>query len=217
MFIRPSIFIFSLTAILLPPHLRAQQTTPPLPTQQAVPAPVPPSAQQAAATEAPLTFDIAGSARSGKTPLPGASVTAANTLTGKKYVSATNSDGKFTLAGLGRGRYVVRIEFMGFATFTRELVLNPENPAGKVDAELILASRQLEPSNNAVAAMAAAGRGFQSLAIESTLSSLGGGNGDFSGANGSPNNGDISSLPLNGAGAEGPTESVSVSGAQGRT
>src|SRR5207302_6488677 len=30
-------------------------------------------------------------------------------------------------------------------------------------------------------------------------------------------NSDLSSLPLNGAGAEGPTESVSISGAQGRT
>ena len=220
MFIRPSLFIFSLTAILLPHHLRAEQTAPPLPTQQAAPAPAPATAPgQPAATETSVTFEIAGSAHSGKTPLPGVNVTAANTLTGKKYVSATNSEGKFTLSGLARGRYVVRIEFMGFATFTQEVVLNPENPAGKVDAELILASRQQEPSNNAMAAMAAAGRGFQSLAMESTLSSLGGGNGDFGGANGngSPNNGDVASLPLNGAGAEGPTESVSVSGAQGRT
>src|SRR5215469_3094658 len=184
MFIR-DIFIFSLTAILLPPHLRTQQTTPPLPTQEAAPAPVSASAQQAAATEAPVTFEIAGSAHSGKTPLPGVSVTAANTLTGKRYVSATNSEGKFTLTGLGRGRYVVRVEFMGFAAFTEEVVLNPENPAAKVDAELILASRQKEPSNNGIAAMALAGRGFQSLAMESTLSSLAAGNGAFGGANGS--------------------------------
>src|SRR5256884_3698825 len=37
------------------------------------------------------------------------------------------------------------------------------------------------------------------------------------GNGGSQGNGDLSTLPLNGAGAEGPTESVSVSGAQGRT
>lgn len=219
MFIRPSIFIFSLTAILWPPYLRAQQTTPPLPTQQAAPTPAPASPPQPAPTEASVTFEIAGSAHSGKTPLPGVGVTAANTLTGKKYVSATNSEGKFTLTGLARGRYVVRVEFMGFSTFTEEVMLNPENPAGKVNAELILASRQQEPSNNAMAALAAAGRGFQSLAMQSTLSSLGGGNGDFGGANGngSPNSGDLSTLPLSGVGAEGPTESVSVSGAQGRT
>ena len=145
-------------------------------------------------------------------------MTAANTLTGKKYVAATNSEGKFSLSGLARGRYVVRIEFMGFATFTQEVVLNPENPSAKVDAELLLASRQQEQSNNALAALAAAGRGFQSLAMENSLSSFGGANGDGGAiGSGGQNNGDAASLPLNGAGAEGPTESVSVSGAQGRT
>src|SRR2546421_354425 len=43
-----------------------------------------------------------------------------------------------------RGRYVVRAEFMGFAAFTQEVVLNPENPSAEVEAELILASRQQE-------------------------------------------------------------------------
>jgi hypothetical protein len=163
-------------------------------------------------------YEIGGSVRSGKTPLPGVTVTAANTLTGKKYSSATNSEGKFGCSGVTRGRYVVRVEFMGFAAFTQEVVLNPENASAKVDAELILASRQQEQSNNLSAAIAAAGRGFQSLAMDSTLSSLTGGNSSFGGAGGgSQGNGDISSLPLNGAGAEGPTESVSVTGAQGRT
>ena len=208
-----SISILSLAAILWPFALRAQDAPPPVPAPQSATAPVP-------AQQAPVTFEITGSARSGKTPLPGVTVTAANTLTGKKYVAATNSEGKFSLAGMARGRYVVRVEFMGFATFTQEVVLNPENPAAKVDAELLLASRQQEQSTNAMAALAAAGRGFQSLAMENSLSSLGGGSSDFGGATGNgggQNNGDVSSLPLSGAGAEGPTESVSVSGAQGRT
>ncbi len=117
-----------------------------------------------------------------------------------------------------RGRYVVRVEFMGFATFTQEVVLNPENPSGKVDAELILASRQQEQSNNLSAVMAAGGRGFQSVAMDSALSALAGGNSGFGGTGGGgQGSGDLSSLPMNGAGAEGPTESVSISGAQGRT
>jgi len=122
-----------------------------------------------------------------------------------------------------RGRYVVRVEFMGFAVFTQEVVLNPENPSGKVDAELILASRQQEQSNNNNALMAAAGRGFQSVAVDSALSALAGGNSGFGGTGGAGGGGgaqgssDLSSLPMNGAGAEGPTESVSISGAQGRT
>lgn len=190
-----------------------------MPAQQAPPTPVPTQQETAPPASAPITFEITGSARSGKVSLPGVTVTAANTLTGKKYLAATNSEGKFSLSGLARGRYVVRIEFMGFAAFTQEVILNPENPAAKVDAELMLASRQQEQSNNALAALAAAGRGFQSLAMENSLSSLGGANGEggATGNGGGQSNADIGGLPLNGAGAEGPTESVSVSGAQGRT
>src|SRR5712692_7152575 len=203
------IFLLHFAAIFLAPILLGQGTAPPSPMNQSTTTP-------AAAT----TYEINGSARSGKTPLPGVTVTAANTLTGKKYAAATNSEGKFGLAGMTRGRYVVRVEFMGFATFTQEVVLNPENPSAKVDAELILASRQQEQSNNSNAAIAAAGRGFQSLALDSTLSSLAGGNSGFGGSGGpggGQGNSDRSSLPLNGAGTEGPTESVSISGAQGRT
>jgi hypothetical protein len=203
--------ILLLVAFLLAPSLRGQDTPPPAPA---------PDTQPATAPAAAPTYEINGSARSGKTPLPGVTVTAGNTLTGKKYSAATNSEGKFTFSAVTRGRYVVRAEFMGFAAFTQEVVLNPENPSVKVDAELILASRQQEQSNNINAAMAAAGRGFQSLAMDSALSSLAGGNSGLGGAGGlggGQGNTDVSSLPLNGAGAEGPTESVSISGAQGRT
>src|SRR5437016_11864121 len=55
-------------------------------------------------------------------------------------------------------------------------------PSAEVEAELILASRQQEQSNNINAAMAAASRGFQSLAMDSALSSLAGGNSGFGGA-----------------------------------
>ena len=114
--------------------------------------------------------------RSGKTPLPGVTVTAANTLTGKKFTVATASNGTYTFTGLPRGRYVVRVEFMAFAPQTQEVILKPETPSGKFDAELILASRQQEqsPAASAIAAIAA-GRGFQSLSIDSALSSLAGG------------------------------------------
>jgi hypothetical protein len=174
---------------------------------------VAPASPQAAPA---ASYEISGGARSGKTPLPGATVTAANTLTGKKYVVVTGADGKFLLSGMARGRYVVRIEFMGFALFTQEIVLNPESPAGKLDAELILASRQQEQSNDSGRGLAA-GRGFQSLALDSTLSSLADGSPGGNGASSGGGNSDLSGLPLNGAGAEGPTESISISGAQGRT
>ena len=163
----------------------------------------------------PITsFQISGTVKSGKTPLPGVTVTAANTLTGKKFNVATALDGSFVIKGMPRGRYVVKVEFMGFATQTQEVVLNPENPSGKVDTELVLASRQQEQEEaNRQHAATMAGRGFQSLAVEGGLSSLGeNGNG-----NGGVNAGDLSNLPMSGAGADMATESVSVAGQQGRS
>src|SRR2546423_1416921 len=170
----------------------------------------------AAAPVQPVSFEISGTVRSGKTPLPGATVTAANALTGKKFIVATTSNGSYTLSGLPRGHYVVRVEFMGFAVQTQDLVLKPETPSGKFDAELILASRQQEQTTNALSALASVGRGFQSLALDSTLTSLAGGSIPNL-ANGQNGSNDFSTLPLNGAGADAPTESVSITGAQGRT
>src|ERR1700737_103471 len=120
------------------------------------------------------SFEITGVVRAGKTPLPGVTVTAANTLTGKKFSLATAANGTYTFTGLPRGRYVVRVEFMGFAPETQEVVLKAETSSGKFDAELILASRQQEQTNN-VLASTSGGRGFQSLALDSVLSSLAGG------------------------------------------
>ncbi|PYU47308.1 MAG: hypothetical protein DMG53_09395 [Acidobacteria bacterium] len=100
------ILILQFVAISLAPTLPAQEAAP-LPT-----------ASSATAPAAAPAYEINGSARSGKTPLPGVTVTAANTLTGKKYAAATNSEGKFGLSGMTRGRYVIRMEFMGFAAFT---------------------------------------------------------------------------------------------------
>jgi trimeric autotransporter adhesin len=162
------------------------------------------------------TFQISGTVKNGKTPLPGVTVTAANTLTGKKFSVATALDGSFVFKAVPRGRYVVKIEFMGFATLTQEVVLNPENPAGKVEAELVLASRQQqEELANRANAATSAGRGFQNLSIDSALSGLG----DITNGNGnsSVNSSDLSSLPMNGAGADLSTESVNVAGAQGRS
>jgi trimeric autotransporter adhesin len=206
------LFLFFLSSADL---LRAQDPAPSprsgsaqVPGEDATPAPPP----------VPASFEISGVVRAGKTPLPGVTVTASNSLTGKKFFSATSANGTYTFTGLPRGRYVVRIEFMGFAPQTQEVVLKPETPSGKFDAEMILASRQQEPGVGNLAALITAGRGFQSLALDSTLSALaGGGAAGIVGGGQNGNGGDVSALPLNGAGAEGPTESVSISGAQGRT
>ena len=172
---------------------------------------------QEAAPAAPTSFQISGNVHNGKVPLPGVAVTAGNTLTGKRFSAATASDGTFLMTGLPRGRYVVHTEFMGFAVQTQEIVLNPENSSGKADFELVLASRQEQQSNQNIAAILA-GRGFQSLGVDPRLSALSGGDsGSVAGASQGSAGNDLSGLPLNGAGADAPTESVSVSGAQGRT
>jgi hypothetical protein len=205
---------------------RAQDSVSSAPTSQSTPG-QPPSAQNPspdAAQPARTSFDISGTVRAGKTLLPGVTVTAANTLTGKKFSVATAANGAYTFTGLPRGRYVVRVEFMGFATQTQEVTLKPETPSGKFDADLVLASRQQEEQGEgaalAAAAIAAAGRGFQSLAVQNTLSAMSGdalGGAGAAGTNGSASGGDISALPMNGAGVDSATESVSITGAQGRT
>lgn len=190
-----------------------QPHPPPAATDAATPSALPAAPASRAAPQS-IAYQIGGSVHSGKTALPGVAVTAANTLTGKKFSAVTASDGTFLLAGIPRGRYVVRVEFMGFATATQEVVLNPENASGKVEVELLLASRQEQQANTANAALTAAGRGFQSMALDNALSSLSGGAIPAGQPTGS---GDIATLPLNGAGADAPTESVSITGAQGRT
>jgi len=162
------------------------------------------------------TYGIAGSAHSGKSPLPGAAITAANTLTGKKYAAVTDNQGNFAFTSVPRGRYVIRIEFMGFAIFTQEVVLNPQNSSAKIDAELVLASRQQQ--SNTANAPNSAGRTSQSQSAGNELSAtLDNSESGGAGRPGAQNNTDFSSLPLNGAGVDVPTESVSVSGTQART
>jgi hypothetical protein len=206
------LFLFFISSADL---LRAQD---PAPSPEGSSPQVPAEAANATPAVAPASFEINGSVRAGKTPLPGVTVKASNSLTGKKFTVATSANGTYSFTGLPRGRYVVRIEFMGFAPQTQEVVLKPETPSGKFDAEMILASRQQEQGLGNLAALITAGRGFQSLALDSTLSALaGGGTAGMLGSGQNGNGGDVSALPLSGAGAEGPTESVSISGAQGRT
>ncbi len=163
------------------------------------------------------SYQISGTVKSGKTTLPGVTVTASNTLTGKKYSMASGVDGSFVLKNLPRGRYVVKIEFMGFAVQTSEVVLNPENPTGKVEAELVLASRQQEQTQRANNATTTS-RGFQSLSIDNSLSADPTGNSqNGSAVVGTVSASDLSSLPMNGAGADIASESVSVAGTQGRS
>ena len=62
-----------------------------------------------------------GTITSGGTPLPGVSITATNTLTGTRYVTATGTDGGFRLHIPEDGRYVLKTDFAAFAESTGEI------------------------------------------------------------------------------------------------
>ncbi len=62
--------------------------------------------------------------KGGGVPLPGVAITAMNSLTGRKYATTTDIDGKYAMAIPRNGRYVVRAQLTGFAEVTQEVVLN---------------------------------------------------------------------------------------------
>ncbi|MBS1853441.1 MAG: TonB-dependent receptor [Acidobacteria bacterium] len=128
-----------------------------------------------AQTSAPETGIIRGQVRSGNTPIPGATVSATNTLTGQKAVIASDLDGSFVLVAPANGRYVVKVQMLGFAPATAEVVINAASLEVKVDLDLVLLSRaQQSASAQAQAGQRWAqglgagnrnGGGFQSLSV----------------------------------------------------
>src|SRR5579864_4892746 len=120
------------------PATPATQTVPPAPqSDTAVPQPSP---SLVPANTAPYG-EISGVVKSGNIPLPGVAMSAANTLTGKKYFTSTDVDGSFKISVTGKGRYVVRAEFSAFAPVTQEILLNDQNRSGKADMAMVLLSR----------------------------------------------------------------------------
>jgi hypothetical protein len=82
-----------------------------------------------------------GQVKSGSTPLPGVTVTAQNTLTGKRFSTTTDIGGGWSLHLAQNGRYVIRTQFAAFAQGSQEAVLNAASHDQTVNFELLLASR----------------------------------------------------------------------------
>jgi hypothetical protein len=119
-----------------------------------------------------------GVVKSGGTSLPGVTVTAQNTLTGKRFSTTTDITGAWSLNILQNGRYVIRTQFAAFATGSQEAVLNATNHDATANFELILASRaavQEQRDQGAQADQAAqairqlAANGAQNLSLVSAL------------------------------------------------
>ena len=118
-----------------------------------------------------------GVVKSGNIPLPGVTVTAQNTLTGKRYSTTTDITGAWSLTIPQNGRYVVRTQFAAFAQGAQESVLNATNRDQTLNFGLILASRaaqqeQQEQGQSAQVTRAIqqlAGNGAQSLSLMNAL------------------------------------------------
>ena len=172
-------------------------------------------ATQSAAAAPEPAFLIQGTVLSGKIPLPGVTVSAANSLTGKKVTTSTDPDGRYILKVPGRGKYIVRAELTAFAAATSEVTINPATPQQKVDLEMTLLSRVPKEPANGVAAEAAQqlagtlmGRGSQTLSVTADL-----------GANESTGEGETPLAGMNALAstADAGNQSLSVSGQMGNT
>jgi outer membrane receptor protein involved in Fe transport len=86
-----------------------------------------------------------GVVKSGGIPLPGVTVAAQNTLTGKRFSTITGIDGAWALTIPRNGRYVVRTQLAAFAAGVEEVLLTTASDAKghdvAVNFDLVLASR----------------------------------------------------------------------------
>lgn len=187
---------------------------------QSAPAGQPASPQTTAASASPDAAAggiLQGHVKSGSTPMPGVSVTATNTLTGKKYTTTTDITGAFRMTIPQNGRYVLKTDLAAFAPVTKEALLNTTNHEQTIDFEILLASRaeQQATKEEARSATQYSGTGAQSLNLANAL----GGAFDASSSNGSGLGGN--------SGAQLPTiagnsdftsnDSVAISGQTGNT
>ncbi|MGA2084439.1 MAG: TonB-dependent receptor [Terracidiphilus sp.] len=151
------------------------------PSNSASPTVSPPTAPQPPSGQVPSGQAVTGGrlhgqVKSGNTPLPGVTVTAQNTLTGKRYSTTTDISGAWSLAIPQNGRYVIRTQFAAFAAASQEAVLNAANHDQTVAFELLLASRaaqqeqrQEQGSQVEQAIRQLAGNGLQNLSLVSAL------------------------------------------------
>ncbi|MGZ4786902.1 MAG: outer membrane beta-barrel protein [Terriglobales bacterium] len=177
---------------------------------------------------APAQCEISGKVSTGNVPLPGVTITASNSLTGKKSATSTGLDGRYTLSVGPKGRFVVRAEFAAFATATSEIVMNAENCHASVNLPMTLLSRvQTTPEDGDTESQGgqrqgfsvATQRGFQSLGLSADASAAdvqgnptsanGGQTWGTNGGNGTNGN---SGMPPSSFVNEGSTESVAVAG-----
>src|SRR5271169_1437901 len=123
----------------------AAATQSPAPAGNSAPVSPSPAAEITSSQSAPVQpvtgGRLHGVAMSGKIPLPGVTVTAQNTLTGKRYSTTTDISGAWSLTIPQNGRYVIRTQFAAFAAGSQEALLNATSHDQAVNFDMMLASR----------------------------------------------------------------------------
>jgi len=167
-----------------PTRSSATQAQPVKPASSAIPAAsgTPPQTQATDPQAKALTGGkLHGQVKSGNIPLPGVTVTAQNTLTGKRFSTTTDITGAWSLTIPQNGRYVVRTQFAAFANGSQETVLNATSHDQAVNFEILLASRAtaqqqreeaqqgMQENSVAQAIRQLAANGAQSLSLMSSL------------------------------------------------
>ncbi len=161
-----------LAGLAEPPAQASGQTT------SAAPG-VPASSAPAASTPAVTGGRLHGTVKSGNTPLPGVTITAQNTLTGKRYSTTSDITGAWSMTLTSNGRYVIRTQFAAFAQGAQEALLNASNHDQTANFDLVLASRVVEQPADADQASQQvissvvrqlAGNAAESLSLVSALS-----------------------------------------------
>jgi trimeric autotransporter adhesin len=148
----------------------------PLANAQSAPSPQPPAAPTQSNTSAASADSrkggvLHGHIKSGPVPMPGVSITATNTLTGKKYTTTTDVTGAFAMSIPQNGRYVLKTDLAAFAPVTKEALLNATSHDQTVDFEIVLASRAEQATQQeARSTRQYSGTGAQALNLANALS-----------------------------------------------
>jgi len=151
---------------------------------------------------APSARAIHGVVKSGNMPIPGATVSAVNTVTKQQVNTSTDVDGSYKLQISPEGQYTVQVQMAAFAASKQEVVLDAAHGEVQANFELILQSRAREAHNEQKQASTGR-RGFQNLSVSQT-----GGGQD----NGGMSDVVPSGMPVPGIAPDVATESVAVSG-----
>jgi trimeric autotransporter adhesin len=191
--------------------------------QTPVPAPQPAPPPQIAPAESPAPSEppaaaggkLHGAIKSGNVPLPGVTISAQNTLTGKRFTTTTDITGAWSMTIPQNGRYVVRTQFAAFAQGSQEALLNAANRDQTVNFDLVLASRAAQQEQQGQSAQMQqairqlTGNGLQSLSLMNAL------NGDTEAGSGGAQVASGASLPSVAGNSDFSGDSVSITGQSG--